>query len=103
MEIKIDPELNSFVVSGPATAVERFKEFISFIDKPVPVILIEVMIIEVSNSSSVSTSASTSTSTAMGNVSMIPVISVKADLPKGYGRKGAAPHALGKHEDAIAA
>jgi len=50
LDIKIDPELNSFIVSGPATGVERFKEFITYIDKPVPVILIEVMILEVNRS-----------------------------------------------------
>ncbi|GAB5400871.1 MAG: general secretion pathway protein GspD [Aureisphaera sp.] len=50
LDIKIDVELNSFVISGPGTKVERFKEFISFIDKPVPVILIEVMILEVNRS-----------------------------------------------------
>ncbi|MDC8005227.1 general secretion pathway protein GspD [Aureisphaera galaxeae] len=51
LDIKIDKELNSFVISGPGAKVERFKEFISFIDKPVPVILIEVMILEVNRSS----------------------------------------------------
>ena len=50
LDIKLDTELNSFVVSGPAIKVERFKNFIKFIDKPVPVILIEVMIIEVNRS-----------------------------------------------------
>ncbi|MAL60613.1 MAG: general secretion pathway protein GspD [Flavobacteriaceae bacterium] len=50
LDIKLDTELNSFVVSGPAVKVERFKNFIKFIDKPVPVILIEVMIIEVNRS-----------------------------------------------------
>ncbi len=50
LDIRIDKELNSFVVSGPGAQVERFKEFITFIDKPVPVILIEVMILEVNRS-----------------------------------------------------
>ncbi len=50
LDIKIDAELNSFVVSGPGANVERFKDFIKYIDKPVPVILIEVMIIEVNRS-----------------------------------------------------
>jgi type IV pilus assembly protein PilQ len=50
LDIKIDKELNSFVISGPGVKVERFKEFIQFIDKPVPVILIEVMILEVNRS-----------------------------------------------------
>ena len=39
--------LNSFIVSGPSQSVERFKDFIHYIDKPVPVILIEVMVIEI--------------------------------------------------------
>jgi len=51
LEIKIDTELNSFIISGPSTKVERFKDFIQFIDKPVPMILIEVMILEVNRSS----------------------------------------------------
>lgn len=50
LDIKIDTELNSFVVSGPGVKVERFKRFIEFIDKPVPVILIEVMILEINRS-----------------------------------------------------
>ncbi len=55
LEIKTDIEHNTFIVSGDAQKIERFKEFITKIDKPVPVVLIEVMILEVSNSSSVST------------------------------------------------
>ncbi len=50
LDIRIDSELNSFIVSGPAIKVERFKNFITYIDKPVPVILIEVMILEVNRS-----------------------------------------------------
>ncbi len=58
LDIKIDYELNSFLISGPAAKINRFKEFIKEIDKPVPVILIEVMIIEVKKSSSVETGIS---------------------------------------------
>lgn len=58
IDIKIDAELNSFIVSGPGVKVERFKEFIKFIDKPVPVILIEVMILEVNRSAIVETGVS---------------------------------------------
>lgn len=47
LDIKIDNELNSFIVSGPGLKVKRFKELIQSIDKPVPVILIETMILEV--------------------------------------------------------
>ncbi|RXG11482.1 type IV pilus assembly protein PilQ [Leeuwenhoekiella aestuarii] len=48
LDIRVDKELNSFFVSGPSINVERFKKFIADIDKPVPVILIEVMILEIS-------------------------------------------------------
>ncbi|MEM7185022.1 MAG: hypothetical protein AAF466_00080 [Bacteroidota bacterium] len=58
LEIKIDAELNSFIVSGPSVKVERFKNFIKYIDKPVPVILIEVMILEVNRSSLTETGVS---------------------------------------------
>ena len=58
LNIKIDSELNSFVVSGPSARIKRFKEFVKFIDKPVPVILIEVMILEVNKSATVETGVS---------------------------------------------
>lgn len=52
LDIKVDYELNSFYVNGPSADIERFRKFIKKIDKPVPVILIEVMILEVSKTSS---------------------------------------------------
>lgn len=55
IDLKIDRELNSFIVSGPSRNIERFKSFIEYIDKPVPVILIEVMILEVNKSALVET------------------------------------------------
>lgn len=58
LDIKVDFELNSFFVSGPSANIERFKSFIAEIDKPVPVVLIEVMIIEVKRSSIVETGIS---------------------------------------------
>lgn len=58
IQLKIDSELNSFVVSGPAERIERFKNFIQYIDKPVPVILIEVMILEVNRTAIVETGVS---------------------------------------------
>ncbi len=58
LDIKMDFELNSFLVSGPAANINRFKKFIAKIDKPVPVILIEVMLIEVKKSASVETGIS---------------------------------------------
>ncbi|TCK68070.1 type IV pilus assembly protein PilQ [Winogradskyella wandonensis] len=51
LDIKVDYELNSFYVNGPSTNVDRFRTFIEKIDKPVPVILIEVMILEINRSS----------------------------------------------------
>ncbi|GAA3647406.1 type II secretion system protein GspD [Flavivirga jejuensis] len=53
LDVKIDYELNSFYVMGAAAKIERFKRFIKKIDKPVPVILIEVMLIEVSRNSTI--------------------------------------------------
>ena len=58
LDIKIDRELNTFVVNGPAENIQRFESFIKYIDKPVPVVLIEVMLLEVSNSAVVETGIS---------------------------------------------
>ncbi len=55
IHLKIDAELNSFVVTGKATDINRFRDFVEYIDKPVPVILIEVMILEVNKSATVET------------------------------------------------
>lgn len=48
LDIRVDMELNSFLVSGPDKRVARFRDFITDIDRPIPVILIEVMILEIS-------------------------------------------------------
>ena len=58
LDIRVDYELNSFFISGPASNINRFKSFIKQIDKPVPVVLIEVMIIEVRKSATVETGIS---------------------------------------------
>jgi len=58
LDIKIDKELNSFIVNGPAENIQRFESFIQYIDKAVPVILIEVMLLEVSKSAIVETGIS---------------------------------------------
>ncbi|NAS12386.1 type II secretion system protein GspD [Poritiphilus flavus] len=58
LDIKVDFELNSFLVSGPSSNINRFKKFIREIDKPVPVVLIEVMILEVKRSATVETGIS---------------------------------------------
>lgn len=55
LDIKIDKELNSFLVNGPAANIEKFEAFIKYIDKAVPVILIEVMLLEVNRSATVET------------------------------------------------
>jgi len=47
LAINVDIERNSFIVNGDAIRINKFKEFLKEIDKPVPVVLIEVMIIEV--------------------------------------------------------
>ena len=58
LDIKVDFELNSFYVMGTSSKIERFKAFIKKIDKPVPVILIEVMLIEVNRNSTIETGVS---------------------------------------------
>lgn len=58
LDIKVDSELNSFFVSGSSMQVERFKKIIDKIDKPVPVVLIEVMFLEVGRNSTVETGIS---------------------------------------------
>lgn len=58
LDIKVDKELNSFVVNGPAENVNRFESFIKYIDKPVPVILIEVMLLEVNRTAVIETGIS---------------------------------------------
>ncbi|MEM9001572.1 MAG: hypothetical protein AAGB24_15020 [Bacteroidota bacterium] len=58
LDIKVDFELNSFFVSGSSAKIQRFKNFIKEIDRPVPVVLIEVMIIEVRKSATVETGIS---------------------------------------------
>lgn len=55
LDVKVDTELNGFVVSGSSSRIEKFKNFVNYIDKPVPVILIEVMILEVSRTATVDT------------------------------------------------
>lgn len=42
-------ELNSFLVSGPVSEIESFKQFISKIDQAVPVVLIEVIIVDITD------------------------------------------------------
>ncbi|WP_347922496.1 hypothetical protein [Pontimicrobium sp. SW4] len=58
LDIKVDYELNSFYVTGVASSVERFKKFISKLDKRVPNILIEVWIIEAKKTADIETGVS---------------------------------------------
>ncbi|NER12992.1 general secretion pathway protein GspD [Leptobacterium flavescens] len=53
LDITMDVELNSFMVSGPAPNVNRFKAFLNQIDKPVPFILIEVILLEINKSATI--------------------------------------------------
>ena len=55
LDIKIDKELNSFMVNGPAANIDRFESFVKYIDKAVPVVLIEVMLLEVGRTAIVET------------------------------------------------
>jgi type IV pilus assembly protein PilQ len=58
LEVKIDVELNSFLVNGPAENIIKFEDFVKYIDKPIPVILIEVMLLEVNRNSLIETGIS---------------------------------------------
>jgi type IV pilus assembly protein PilQ len=51
LNIIADKELNSFIVSGASSDIERFKRFIKEIDKKVPIVIVEVMILEVNKNS----------------------------------------------------
>ena len=53
LDIKIDHELNSLYVTGVSTKIDRLKEFMRYIDKPVPVVLIEVMFVEVNRNNTI--------------------------------------------------
>ncbi|WP_303316680.1 hypothetical protein Q4Q34_07705 [Flavivirga abyssicola] len=53
LDIKIDHELNSLYVTGSSTKIERLKDFIAYIDKTVPVVLIEAMFIEVNKNNTI--------------------------------------------------
>ena len=48
LNIIADKELNSFIVSGAAADIDRFKQFIKEIDRQIPIVIVEVMILEVS-------------------------------------------------------
>lgn len=55
LQVSTDVEQNAFIVYGNSQKIEAFKLFLTALDKPVPVILIEVMIVEIINTNSVST------------------------------------------------
>jgi len=55
IEYNIDSELNSIYVSGTHENIQRFKQFIHKIDRPIPLVLIEVMFIEVSKNAVIET------------------------------------------------
>ncbi|MEO0570794.1 MAG: hypothetical protein AAF039_03745 [Bacteroidota bacterium] len=83
LDIKVDFELNSFFVSGPAAKIERFKSFIKEIDQPVPVVLIEVMILEVRKSATVETGISW----GIGNAPTTTTGTTFPDLDMTFGAK----------------
>ena len=58
MEIKEFVELNSVFLAGASNKIKVVTEFIALIDKPVPVILIEIIIVDVTKSHTVSTGIS---------------------------------------------
>jgi len=64
LDIKVDKELNSFIVNGPAENINRFESFVKYIDKAIPVILIEVMLLEVNKSAVIETGISAGIGTA---------------------------------------
>lgn len=55
LDIKIDHELNSLYVTGSSAKIERLKDFIRYIDKTVPMVLIEVMFVEVNKNNIIET------------------------------------------------
>lgn len=50
LDIKTDAELNTFIVNGPSSSIDKFESFIAYLDKPIPVVLIEVMLLEINKS-----------------------------------------------------
>ncbi len=55
LDIKVDHELNSLYVTGSSAKIERLKGFITYIDKKVPVVHIEVMFVEVNKNNTIET------------------------------------------------
>ena len=55
IEFKHYNELNSLIVTGPKDRVDQIEKYIKTVDKPIPVVLIEVAIISISESFTVST------------------------------------------------
>lgn len=72
LNIALDYEQNSLYVSGSSQKINRLRNFLEKIDKPVPVVLIEVMIIEVSRSAileaGISWGIGTQPTTTQGNI-----------------------------------
>src|SRR5690606_19907072 len=83
LDVQVDYELNCFYVNGTSTNIERLKEFLNNIDKPVPVILIEVMFIEVNQNmnleAGVSWGIGESPTTTQGNIYPTTDINLGAD------------------------
>ncbi len=58
LDIQVDKELNRLYVTGSAAKIQRLREFITYIDKTVPVVLIEVMFVEVSRNNTIESGVS---------------------------------------------
>lgn len=55
VELKEFVELNSIFIAGASNKINEIERFISLIDKPVPVILIEIIIVDITKSHAIST------------------------------------------------
>jgi len=55
VELKEFVELNSIFIAGASNKINEIEKFINLIDKPVPVILIEIIIVDVTKSHAIST------------------------------------------------
>ncbi len=53
LNIIADKELNSFIVSGASSDIDRFRSFIEEIDRQVPIVIVEVMILEISKNATI--------------------------------------------------
>ncbi len=81
MEIKEFTELNSLLASGSPPDIQALETFIESIDKPVPVILIEVLIVDYQRNNTISTGiqAGTGVNPNPGSGKLFPVFDYTFD------------------------